>query len=71
MKGKEVPSGEQWKEGCLVFTCNNGKVEEKLAEKCAKLIEEEVAKIVEKKLEKCKFIQVIETGFVITKFMSR
>ena len=59
MKGKKVLAGE-WQEGCFVYTCINGKSEEKLTEKCTELIKEHVANILENKLKKCKFIQVLD-----------
>ena len=50
-----VSSGDVWTEGCLVHTCNNGKVETELAGVCVQLVEKQVSIIVERKLgEKCK-----------------
>merc|ERR1711872_519233 len=50
IEGKIVSSGDVWTEGCLVHTCNNGKVETELSDICVQLIEKQVSIIMEKKL---------------------
>merc|ERR1711915_667321 len=53
-EGKIVSSGDVWTEGCLVHTCNNGRVETELSGTCVQLIEKQVSIIMEKKLgQKC------------------
>jgi len=56
-EGKKVLAGE-WQEGCFVYTCINGKSEEKLTEKCTELIKEHVANILENKLKNCDITKI-------------
>ena len=42
--------GSVWQEGCLVKTCTSGTVVDSLAKECAKLIENEVDKMLDEKL---------------------